>query len=160
MKRGMKGRGSVAKSFEERGPVVAATHEHAALDAVRTSLEQAACRDHPPTLIGPTGDRIELPESVLRVLRQAVRALASDQAVSVVPIEKRLTTQHAANLLNVSRPYLIRLLDEGQIPYTMNGTHRRLLLDDVLRYKKERDERRHEALRELNQISQEMGLYH
>lgn len=110
-------------------------------------------------LLGPEGEQIALPQSVRRVLRQAVRSMAQDRAVSVVPIHKQLTTQEAADLLLVSRPYLVKLLDAGEIPSTKTGTHRRVRLDDLVSYAEQRDARRREALDLLTQESQEMGLY-
>jgi excisionase family DNA binding protein len=70
-----------------------------------------------------------------------------------------LTTQQAADILNVSHQYLIRLLDEGAVPSTQTGADRRIRVDDLLRYKQQRDRERAEALDELTQLSQEMGGY-
>jgi excisionase family DNA binding protein len=70
-----------------------------------------------------------------------------------------LTTQQAADFLNVSRPYFIRLLEQGAIPHTKTGSHRRVRLDDVLAYKRQRDAERRRALDDLVALSQEMGLY-
>ncbi|HEX5503538.1 MAG TPA: excisionase family DNA-binding protein, partial [Thermomicrobiales bacterium] len=76
-----------------------------------------------------------------------------------VPVYRELTTQQAADLLNVSRQYLIRLLERGDLPFTRTGTHRRIRLDDVLRYKDARSARRREGLRRLTRLSEELGLY-
>lgn len=110
-------------------------------------------------LADSTGRRLELPESVFRVLVDVVQAMARGQSVAIVHYDHELTTQQAAELLNVSRPYLIRLLEEGQIPYHMVGTHRRIYLRDLLAYKQIRDRRRKEALRELRRVSEALGLY-
>lgn len=141
----------------ERGPIVPIEGEQTALGEIVRILSAGAAES--PLLVEPDGQRIELPESVIRVLRQAVRAMAQDRAVAVVPIHKQLTTQEAADLLLVSRPYLVKLLDEGEIPSTKTGTHRRVRLEDLLAYAKVRDARRREALDLLTQESQDMGLY-
>src|SRR5262245_27973958 len=77
-----------------------------------------ACR-----LVGPQGEAVPLPESVFYVLERVAEVLARGDAVTVVPVGKELTTQQAADLLNVSRQYLVRLLDEGRIPYKKTGKH-------------------------------------
>ena len=76
-----------------------------------------------------------------------------------MPIDRELTTQQAADLLNNSRPYLVKLLEQGESPYTKTGTHRRIRFSDLMNYKVRRDGQRAEALTELTQQSQELGLY-
>lgn len=95
------------------------------------------------------GDRVELPEPVYGVLRQVVEALQQGMAVSVVPRSMRLTTQQAADLLNVSRPTVVKLLDEGKIPFDRVGTHRRMLLADVLAYQHRRRDQQYEILESM-----------
>jgi excisionase family DNA binding protein len=90
---------------------------------------------------------------------QAARELASGNAIAILPLNKDLTTQEAADILNVSRPYLIKLLEQGDIPYVKTGTHRRVRLSDVLTYKHVRDAERRRALAKLTQLSQDMGIY-
>jgi excisionase family DNA binding protein len=76
-----------------------------------------------------------------------------------VPVGKEVTTQQAADLLNVSRQYLVRLLDEGRIPFRKTGKHRRLRIEDVLAFKEERDKNRRAGLRELSRLTQDFGGY-
>src|SRR5256885_9439419 len=94
-------------------------------------------------LVGPDGSEIEIPEDLYGVLRDVVEALSQGLAISIAPHNTMLTTQEAADLLNISRPTLIRLLTEGEIPHSMRGRHRRVLLRDVLDYsERNRTERR------------------
>lgn len=112
-----------------------------------------------PELVMPDGSRIALPPEVATVLREVAAAMAEGKAVTVAPHHTTLTTQQAADLLGISRPTLVKLLEAGELAYTQPGRHRRLRLSDVLAY---RDRIRHErdaALDELAEISDEAGLY-
>ena len=141
----------------ERGLAAASEHERNALMSLDRLLESG--RDGVPKLIGPGGEEIVLPDAVVSVLHQVVHAMARDQAVTVVPIDKELTTQQAADLLNVSRPYLVQLLNAGEIPYTKTGTHRRIRFDDLIEYKQRRDAKRKAGLDRLTQMGQDTGNY-
>ncbi|MFF5260240.1 helix-turn-helix domain-containing protein [Actinomadura viridis] len=92
------------------------------------------------------GDQIELPAEVYRVLRHVVEALQQGLAVTVAPLTQKLTTQQAADLLGVSRPTLIKVLDEGKVPFERAGTHRRILLRDLLAYREQRRAEQYAAL--------------
>lgn len=113
----------------------------------------------PLKLMSSDGRTIELPVPLLHLLQVAVHHLAHGQAITLVPTDQEMTTQQAADLLNLSRPYLIKMLERGDIPYTKTGTHRRVRLSDVMSYKNRRDAIRGEALTQLTQLSQDMGLY-
>jgi len=89
----------------------------------------------------------------------AVRDLSLGRSVAIIHYEHELTTQQAADILNVSRPHLVKLVDESKIPYHMVGTHRRIRMGDLLRFKQARDEERQGALRDLRKVSESLGLY-
>ncbi len=92
------------------------------------------------------GDQVELPESMYRVLVQVVDALSAGRAVTVAPRSTVLTTQQAADLLGVSRPTVVRLIDTGQLPAQRPGTRRQVLLSDVLAYREQRRQRQYDML--------------
>jgi excisionase family DNA binding protein len=92
-------------------------------------------------------------------LERAVEALVRGEAVSVVPVSLELTTQEAADLLNVSRQYLVRLVENRSIPCTRTGKHRRLRVQDVLTYQRRRDRERKRTLDKLARLSQDFGGY-
>lgn len=127
-------------------------------DVLRIINDSLTAREHPVMLL--SGDReVELPYAVLRVLSEAVEVLLEGGAVTVLPYQTELTTQAAAVYLGVSRPYLIKLLERGEIPYRKLNSHRRIMLQDVEDYRQRRDVSRRAALAELTRESFELGLY-
>jgi excisionase family DNA binding protein len=123
----------------------------AELDEYRPSFDTT----EPGQLVALT---LNLPPFALRLLFDALTALAEGHAVTVVPVPAELTTQEAADILNVSRPYLIKLLDERKIPYRRVGNRRKVMLEDVLRYKRSDDQFRQGILDELSREAQAVGL--
>jgi excisionase family DNA binding protein len=113
----------------------------------------------PPTLIGATNQRVELPDRVYNVLKDAVHQMATGYAVAVVAQKQLLTTQTAADILGFSRPHLIKLLETGAIPYQKVGRHRRLWMQDVLAFQQKRDQARKNALDEIAQEAFRAGHY-
>ena len=111
------------------------------------------------TLIGPDGSQIDIPDDLYGVLRDVVNALSQGMAVTIAPHNTMLTTQKAADLLNVSRPTLVRLLTNGEIPHTMRGRHRRVLLRDVLDYSERTRTERRAALDQMAADAEDDGLY-
>lgn len=143
----------------EPDPVRPAAEESALLDLLRQALEAPGASASAARLLAAGGEPLELPESVYRVLVQTVRELADGNAVAVIPVQAELTTQEAADLLGVSRPYLIKLLEEGALPCTLTaGSHRRLRLADVLAYRRVRDRERRAALDEMSAEAERLGL--
>ncbi len=105
-----------------------------------------------------TNESVTVPTAAFRLLVMVLAEMASGNAVRLIPHHAELTTQEAAELLNVSRPYLVRLLDDGRIPFHRVGTHRRVLFRDVMSYRKQHRRARRSALDELSQLDQELGL--
>lgn len=101
---------------------------------------------------------LRLPSTVLHLLADMLDALAEGKSVTIMPKDLDITTQQAALFLNVSRPYLIRLLEDGKIAYHKVGTHRRIRFEDVVQYKEARQKRSREALQQLVDQAQELGL--
>ncbi len=95
-------------------------------------------------------EQVELPHEAYRVLRQVIEAMRRNLAVTVVPQAQTLTTQQAADLLGVSRPTVVKLLDDSKIPFERTGTHRRILLQDLLAYRDQRREEQYAALEAMN----------
>jgi excisionase family DNA binding protein len=110
-------------------------------------------------LVAPDGSHIEIPEELYGILRDVVEALSHGLAISIAPHNTMLTTQEAADLLNVSRPTLVRLLADGEIAYTMRGRHRRVMLRDVLDYRDRTHRERRRALDQMTTEAEEDGLY-
>ncbi|AYM79138.1 helix-turn-helix domain-containing protein [Janthinobacterium agaricidamnosum] len=101
---------------------------------------------------------LRLPPNVLRLFADVLGTLAQGKAVTVMPKEHDVTTQEAAMYLNMSRAYLVRLLEAGKIPHHKVGTHRRLRFEDVVQYKDERKRRSQQALQALADQAQELEL--
>ena len=104
------------------------------------------------------GEPVTLPLSALPLLTRLLAELGQGHAVALLPVETELSTQQAADLLNVSRPFLIGLLEQRRLPARKVGKHRRVLLRDVLDYKRRDEARRHAILDELTAEAQELGL--
>jgi excisionase family DNA binding protein len=112
-----------------------------------------------PALVGPGGERIQLPSTIYQVLRRMVELMAAGQAITLVPDDQVVTTQRAADILGMSRPFLVKLLETGAIPHHRVGNQRRVYLRDVLAFRRKRDEERKEALDRLAREAFEAGLY-
>jgi excisionase family DNA binding protein len=101
---------------------------------------------------------LKLPPKVLRLFADMLGSLAQGHAVAIMPKELYVSTQEAAMFLNVSRPYLVRMLDDGKIPYHKVGTHRRIKFEDVVTYRDKRRKASHDALQELADQAQEIDM--
>ena len=101
---------------------------------------------------------IELPAGAVRLLTRVLEAMAAGRGVTLIPEGAELTTVQAADVLNVSRPFLIKLLDENAIPHRKVGKHRRIRMEDVVAYKEAIDREREQVLDQLTREAQEQGL--
>lgn len=138
-------------------------YEQTVLPPTDTSLVKEvedflAAHTHSAALVADD-QRIDLPDEVFQVLKGVAQAMARGKAVTVAPVELRLTTSQAADMLGISRPTLIRLLADGALPYEQPRRHRLLRLGDVLAYKKSRHVTNRMALAEMTRQAYEDDLY-
>lgn len=104
------------------------------------------------------GADLMLPRQALVLLRDLLTEMAQGNAVTILPTHAEVTTQEAANMLNVSRPHLVKLLEEGALPFSRVGTHRRIRLQDLLAYKHQQEEASEAALQELADQAQDLDM--
>jgi excisionase family DNA binding protein len=128
-------------------------------DSVLRQLEEFIESVPVAELRSPEGRSTPIPDEVYEVLGEVVEALSRGQAITVAPHDQTLTTQEAADLLGISRPTLVKLLEGGEIPYTQPGRHRRVKLADVLSFRQQNREAAERGLDELVEISEEADLY-
>lgn len=105
-----------------------------------------------------TGENVLLPQDYSRVIVEALAEVAAGRRVRIAADDEELTTQEAADLLNVSRPYLVGLLEKGDIPFHKVGTHRRVLFEDAIAYRRKMRASQEEAFEALTRQAQELGM--
>ena len=137
-----------------RETTVLPAHDSALLDAAEGLLAGAE-----QVSLSAGGRSVPLPPELRQLLSEVVHTMRRGQAITLAPLGQQLTTQQAADLLGVSRPTLIKLLDAGRIPYDTPGRHRRLRLSDVLAYQQARRAEQRDALRQLAQDAEDLELY-
>ncbi|MDX1695708.1 MAG: helix-turn-helix domain-containing protein [Ketobacteraceae bacterium] len=103
-------------------------------------------------------DELVLPGHVLQLLLDVLSEMSRGNAINLIPVHQEVSTQQAAEILNVSRPFLVGLLEKGVIPFRKVGAHRRVLLTDLLGYKEKEDQKRVAALDELAAFSQDEDM--
>lgn len=134
----------------------AAPDEGDALEALRRQIDDILREHRTARLVDPDGETIDIPTSALHALKLIVQGMAHGQTMTLAAHGKDLTTQEAADLLHVSRPHLVKLLDRGTIPHHKVGTHRRVCIEDVLDYRERRGSTRREKLDELTRLSEDL----
>lgn len=102
--------------------------------------------------------QVELPTTALHLLMDILTELAAGNAVKVVPVHAELTTQEAADMLNVSRPHLVKLLEDGALPFHKTGKHRRVRFADLMQFKAARNQASEQAMQELARQAQELDM--
>jgi excisionase family DNA binding protein len=102
---------------------------------------------------------ITIPSGMFQLMVNVLQSVSRGEPVTILPHSAELTTQEAANILRVSRPYLVKLLDEGTIPSRKVGIYRRVLLSDLLHFQKTEKQRQSSIMEELTKEAQDMGLY-
>lgn len=138
----------------ESAPVDISPKEQLEIKSIYEKLREAEAK-----LVGPDGKTEILPNNVYSFLLRLLADLKAGHSVTILQSMHRLTTVQAAKVLGVSRQYLIQLLEKGEVPYTKIGTHRRVLVRDVLSYKAKRDLERRTALDDLAKREYETGNY-
>ena len=122
-----------------------------------SAFARALAHKNLPLSVNENGSevRIDLPPSLGLLLLDLLTHVAKGEMVTFVPYGAELTTQQAADILNVSRPFLVKLLDAGEIGHHKVGSHRRISMSDLMEYKSRRDRDRSESIRELQRLGQE-----
>lgn len=127
-------------------------------DALAASIEKLRS-EIPEIEIEETEEKIRIPKSALKLLAKILMELSRGNPISIVPIATEITTQSAAELLGCSRPHIVRLLEDGKIPFTKVGKHRRIRYEDLVKFKKEMKINQRTKIQELMQLDEESGMY-
>ena len=140
-------------------PVVNTPRSAVHSDPIQLRALRRLAQSGPARLVGKGGEFVEIPPNVRTLLAEIARNMEAGKAVSVVAEQHELTTQRAANILGVSRPFLVGLLEASKIPFHMVGSHRRLYHADLLAFKSRRDYARHEGVKRIARDDIDAGIY-
>ena len=143
----------ISKPSKEEQKV--AMKSYTALKAVLDQLRT----DQPEIEIEETKEKIRVPLSALKLLAQILEVTSQGKSISIVPIATEMTTQSAADLLGCSRPHLVKLLEEGEIPFSKVGRHRRVKFEDVAAYKKRMKAKQKDLIIKMMRADEKSGLY-
>jgi excisionase family DNA binding protein len=143
---------------QELGGRLPSAHEQAAANQLRTILAAHAAGDAVLRVLDDEKkpSEVTLTPALSGLLMELLRHIGRGDAVTLVPVSQMLTTQQAADILNVSRPFLVSLLERGEITYTTVGRHRRIKAEDLFAYKRARDEKRSKALAEMAEVDADL----
>ncbi len=144
---------NISKPSKEEQKV--AKHSYNALSSTLKQIQS----DKAEIEIEETKEKIVLPLKALLLLEGVLKAMSEGKPISIVPLAAEVTTQKAAEILGCSRPYIVKLLEEGLLPYTLVGKHRRILFEDVMSYKKKMKEEQKKNLIDIMSFDEEIGLY-
>ena len=132
-----------------------AMESYGALAAV---IEQINSQE-PQIEIDETKEKIKIPLKALKLLGIILKSMSQGKPISIVPVAAEVTTQKAAEMLGCSRPHFVKLLEEGKIEYTTVGRHRRIKIEDVLKYKEQTKKEQKQHLIDIMNSDEELGLY-
>lgn len=134
-----------------------AMESYSALEAILGELKPQG--EQVEIEIEETQEKIKVPLMALKMLAHILKVTGEGQPISIVPVAAEITTQAAAEMIGCSRPHLVKLLEEGEIPFTKVGKHRRIKYEDLMAYKKKMKEKQRNLLIELMKSDEEPGLY-
>jgi excisionase family DNA binding protein len=155
----------VANSATVKGPLMSTLQLRISAPLEEAEKQQAAklyrmlIHDGAACLIGPDNSKLELPPFVYNILLKVVENLQEGKAVVLLPLMEEMSTQAAADLLGVSRQFLVTELEAGKIRFHRAGSHRRIYLNDVLDYKTQREKARVASIDRMAQVSEDAGIY-
>lgn len=131
-----------------------------AVDKIRTLQKSSKGRSNAKMGIVLSGNstQIELPAGAVKLLKEILNCMALGKAITLIPFDAELSTQQAADMLGASRPYVVKLLEEGKIPYRKIGTHRRIAAEDLMNYERDLKKARAERLAFLSKQAQQLKL--
>ena len=127
--------------------------------AIVQQLQHLLQQEGRPALIARSGEKIVLPQPVYELLVYVLSQISKGDAIQLVPSHREVTTQAAANFLGVSRPHVVKLIEDGKIPFRMVGAHRRVDFKDLLEYAAKRGRARSSALTKLTKEAEKAGVY-
>lgn len=128
-------------------------------DSLASVIEQLSADTEIEIEIEETNDKIVVPLRALKLFGSILKAMSEGKPISIVPLATEVTTQKAAEILGCSRPHLVKMLEEGKIPFVKIGKHRRILFEDVTEYKKQMKAEQKKHLVEMMNLDEELGIY-